>query len=99
MHLPWTALIYHPNTQIETIRDCTTPPQTPFRLSPKQNSNLGKDPLSSITKQSDLYLRSLFTTGALAVIRAWQGGRRRSARSLSGWLQALRSAIEAARAR
>jgi hypothetical protein len=29
----------------------------------------GKDKLGSITKQGDRYLRSLFTTGALAVIR------------------------------
>ena len=27
MHLRWTALIYHPNTQNETIRDCTAPPR------------------------------------------------------------------------
>ena len=38
-------------------------------LVPKQNSSGGKDKLGSITKQGDRYLRSLFTTGALAVIR------------------------------
>jgi Transposase IS116/IS110/IS902 family len=37
-------------------------------LVPKQNSSGGKDKLGSITKQGDRYLRSLFTTGALAVI-------------------------------
>src|SRR5437016_12035354 len=39
-------------------------------LVPKQNSSGGKDKLGSITKQGDRYLRSLFTTGALAVIRS-----------------------------
>jgi transposase len=38
-------------------------------LVPKQNSSGGKDKLGGITKQGDRYLRSLFTTGALAVIR------------------------------
>ena len=38
-------------------------------LVPKQNSSGGKDKLGSISKQGDRYLRSLFTTGALAVIR------------------------------
>ena len=36
---------------------------------PKQNSSGGKDRLGSISKQGDRYLRSLFTAGALAVIR------------------------------
>jgi transposase len=36
---------------------------------PKQHSSGGKDKLGSISKQGDRYLRSLFTTGALAVIR------------------------------
>ena len=36
---------------------------------PKQNSSGGKDKLGSISKRGDRYLRSLFTTGALAVIR------------------------------
>ena len=36
---------------------------------PKQNSSGGKDRLGSISKQGDRYLRSLFTVGALAVIR------------------------------
>jgi transposase len=36
-------------------------------LVPKQNSSGGKD--KSISKQGDRYLRSLFTNGALAVIR------------------------------
>jgi transposase len=36
---------------------------------PKQNSSGGKDKLGSISKQGDCYLRSLFTAGALAVIR------------------------------
>jgi transposase len=35
----------------------------------KQNSSGGKDKLGNISKQGDLYLRSLFTAGALAVIR------------------------------
>ena len=38
-------------------------------LVPKQNSSGGKDKLGSISKRGDRYLRSLFTTGALAVIR------------------------------
>ena len=36
---------------------------------PKQNSTGGKERLGRITKQGDRYLRSLFTVGALAVIR------------------------------
>jgi transposase len=38
-------------------------------LVPKQNSSGGKHKLGSISKQGDRYLRSLFTIGALAVIR------------------------------
>jgi transposase len=38
-------------------------------LVPKQNSSGGKDRLGGISKRGDRYLRSLFTTGALAVIR------------------------------
>jgi len=38
-------------------------------LVPKQRSSGGKDKLGSISKQGDRYLRSLFTVGALAVIR------------------------------
>src|ERR1700746_1933274 len=38
-------------------------------LVPKQHSSGGKDKLGSISTQGDRYLRSLFTTGALAVIR------------------------------
>jgi transposase len=38
-------------------------------LVPKQHSSGGKDWLGSISKQGDRYLRSLFTAGALAVIR------------------------------
>jgi transposase len=38
-------------------------------LVPKQHSSGGKDRLGRISKQGDRYLRSLFTTGALAVIR------------------------------
>ena len=36
---------------------------------PRQHSSGGKDKLGSICKQGDRYLRSLFTAGALAVIR------------------------------
>ncbi len=36
---------------------------------PKQHSSGGKDKLGSISKRGDRYLRSLFTVGALAVIR------------------------------
>jgi transposase len=36
-------------------------------LVPKQNSSGGKDKLGNISKRGDRYLRSLFTTGALAV--------------------------------
>jgi transposase len=38
-------------------------------LVPRQSSSGGKDKLGSISKQGDRYLRSLFTAGALAVIR------------------------------
>jgi len=38
-------------------------------LVPKQHSSGGKDKLGSISKQGDRYLRSLFTAGALAVMR------------------------------
>jgi transposase len=38
-------------------------------LVPKQRSSGGRDKLGSISKQGDRYLRSLFTAGALAVIR------------------------------
>src|SRR6516225_1767184 len=38
-------------------------------LVPKQHSSGGREKLSSISKQGDRYLRSLFVTGALAVIR------------------------------
>jgi transposase len=38
-------------------------------LVPKQNSSGGKDRLGNISKRGDRHLRSLFTTGALAVIR------------------------------
>jgi len=38
-------------------------------LVPKQNSSGGKDRLGHISKRGDRYLRSLFTNGALAVIR------------------------------
>jgi len=38
-------------------------------LVPKQRSSGGKERLGSISKQGDRYLRSLFTAGALAVIR------------------------------
>jgi transposase len=38
-------------------------------LVPKQNSSGGKERLGNIRKRGDRYLRSLFTTGALAVIR------------------------------
>jgi transposase len=38
-------------------------------LVPRQNSSGGKNRLGNISKRGDRYLRSLFTTGALAVIR------------------------------
>ena len=38
-------------------------------LVPRQHSSGGKEKLGSISKQGDRYLRSLFTAGALAVIR------------------------------
>jgi transposase len=38
-------------------------------LVPKQNSSGGKERLGNISKRGDRYLRSLFTAGALAVIR------------------------------
>jgi len=54
-------------------------------LVPKQRSSGGKDKLGGISKQGDRYLRSLFTAGALAVIRYAKihGTRRRP------WLTAL----------
>jgi hypothetical protein len=53
---------------------------------PKQNSSAGKDKLGSISKQGDRYLRSLFTAGALAVIRYAKihGARHRLAHSVVG---------------
>ena len=36
---------------------------------PKQHSSGGREKLGNISKQGDRYLRSLFMTGALAVIR------------------------------
>jgi len=44
-------------------------PKAWIGLVPKQNSSAGKDRLGNISKRGDRYLRSLFTTGALAVIR------------------------------
>jgi transposase len=38
-------------------------------LVPKQHSSGGREKLGSISKQGDRYLRGLFVTGALAVIR------------------------------
>ena len=38
-------------------------------LVPRQNSSGGKERLGDISKRGDRYLRSLFTMGALAVIR------------------------------
>jgi transposase len=38
-------------------------------LVPKQHSSGGRDKLGNISERGDRYLRSLFTTGALAVIR------------------------------
>src|SRR2546427_342288 len=38
-------------------------------LVPKQNTSGGREKLGSISKRGDRYLRSLFTAGALAVIR------------------------------
>src|SRR4030095_516396 len=38
-------------------------------LAPKQSASGGKDRLGNISKRGDRYLRSLFTAGALAVIR------------------------------
>ena len=67
-------------------------------LVPKQNSSGGKEKLGNITKQGDRYLRSLFSAGALAVIRyakihgtrighgsprCWRGAPPRSPRSRS----------------
>jgi transposase len=54
-------------------------------LVPRQNSSGGKDRLGNISKRGDRYLRSLFTTGALAVVRYAKihGTRRRP------WLTAL----------
>ncbi len=66
-------------------------------LVPKQNSSGGRDRLGNISKRGDRYLRSLFTTGALAVIRyasmapgtglgsprCWRGDLRRSRPSRS----------------
>jgi transposase len=53
-------------------------------LVPKQSSSGGKDKLGGISKQGDRYLRSLFTLGALAVIRH---AKRHGTRRL--WLAAL----------
>jgi transposase len=42
-------------------------------LVPSQHSSGGKEKLGSISKRGDRYLRSLFTAGALAVIRYAKG--------------------------
>ena len=44
-------------------------PLVPRAAGAEQNSSGGKDKLGNISKQGDRYLRSLFTAGALAVIR------------------------------
>ena len=64
---------------LATALVATVPDPTVFRsgrdfsawigLVPKQRSSGGKDKLGSISKRGDRYLRSLFTAGALAVIR------------------------------
>ena len=46
-----------------------------------QNSSGGKDKLGNISKRGDRYLRSLFTTGALAVTRMASGHVNRAQRS------------------
>jgi transposase len=46
-----------------------------------QNSSGGKDKLGNIGKRGDRYLRSLFTTGALAVTRMASGHVNRAQRS------------------
>jgi transposase len=51
----------------EAICEAVTRPS--MRFVPKQHSSGGKDKLGGISKQGDRYLRSLFTAGALAVIR------------------------------
>ena len=47
-------------------------------LVPKQHSSGGTEKLGGISKQGDHYLRSLFTTGALAVIRYARNPRHRT---------------------
>src|SRR5213075_2248630 len=55
----------------EAICEAVTRPSMRFveTKTPKQHSSGGRDKLGSISKQGDRYLRSLFTAGALAVIR------------------------------
>jgi hypothetical protein len=49
-----------------------------------QNSSGGKDKLGNISKRGDSYLRSLFTTGALAVTRMASGHVNRTQRPTHG---------------
>jgi transposase len=59
-------------------------------LVPKQHSSGGKDKLGSISKQGDRYLRSLFTAGALAVIRYAKCSCRSSVRPVASSISRLR---------
>ena len=70
--MPFLALVRHwlpPWSQASPIHRPCDRGGTWIGLVPKQHSSGGKDKLGSISKQGDRYLRSLFTAGALAVIR------------------------------
>jgi transposase len=62
-----TALVASSPTRRPSDQEETSPPGSGW--SPKQSSSGGKAKLGRISKQGDRYLRCLFTTGALAVIR------------------------------
>ena len=64
----WRAL-WLPASPIRRCSDQEGTSRPGSGLSHKQNSSGGKDELGSISKRGDRYLRNLFTTGALAVIR------------------------------
>ena len=61
---PWSQASPMPRP---SVRDGTS--RLGLDFVPKQHSSGGKNKLGSISKQGDRYLRSLFTAGALAVIR------------------------------
>src|SRR5262249_21261899 len=58
-----------PRPSTRTISKTPSIPRLRWPISENSRPGSGKDKLGSISKQGDRYLRSLFTVGALAVIR------------------------------